>query len=60
MTPWLSGTESCLLAVSLPPPTRILLAWLDGDSGITCEEIVDLVTELVDSVAAHVALSPTH
>jgi AcrR family transcriptional regulator len=37
-----------------------LLAWLDGDSGITCEEVVDLVTELFDSVAARVALSPTH
>jgi AcrR family transcriptional regulator len=37
-----------------------LLAWLDGDSGITCDEVVDLVTELFDSVAARVALSPTH
>lgn len=37
-----------------------LLAWLDGDSGITCDEVVDFVTELFDSVAARVALSPTH
>lgn len=35
-----------------------LLAWLDGDSGITREEVVELVTQLFDSVAASIALSP--
>lgn len=35
-----------------------LLAWLDGDSGITREEVVELVTQLFDSIAARISLSP--
>lgn len=35
-----------------------LLAWLDGDLGVTREEVVDLVTQVFDSVAAGMAVSP--
>jgi hypothetical protein len=36
-----------------------LLAWLDGELGVSRQGVVDLVTRLFDSVAAGIAISPS-
>jgi hypothetical protein len=36
-----------------------LLAWLDGELGVSRQGVVDLVTRLFDSVAAGIPISPS-
>jgi hypothetical protein len=36
-----------------------LLAWLDGELDVSRQEVVDLVAQVFDSVAAGIAISPS-
>ena len=36
-----------------------LLAWLDGELDVSRQDVVDLVTQVFDSVAARITLSPS-